>query len=180
MDAALRRAAALIRAGGVVAYATEGCYGIGCDPMNRRAVYRVLAIKRRSVRKGLIVLAGAVTQLRPYVTDIPSRARATWPGAHTWLLRARPGVPRWVRGDHASLAVRVTAHRQAAMLCRASGQAIVSTSANRSGEQPARSYREARSRLGAVVDYVLPGRIGRLRGPTPITDATTGRVIRAG
>lgn len=180
MNAALRRAAAVLRAGGVVAYATEGCYGIGCDPMNRRAVYRVLALKRRSVRKGLIVLAGVAAQLRPYVANVPAHVRATWPGPRTWLLPARPGVPRWVRGEHASLAVRVTAHRQAAMLCRTSGIAIVSTSANRSGERPARSYRETRRRLGTAVDFVLPGRIGDLARPTPITDGITGRVIRAG
>lgn len=180
MDATLRRAAAIVRAGGVVAYATEACFGIGCDPMDRRAVHRVLALKRRSARKGLIVLAASEHQLRPYVAGIPAHVRATWPGPHTWLLPTRSATPSWVRGAHASLAVRITAHRQAAALCRASGMAIISTSANRSGERPARAYREARQRIGAVVDFVLPGRIGRLARPTPIVDAVTGRVIRAG
>jgi L-threonylcarbamoyladenylate synthase len=179
-DRRLQHAADVLRRGGIVAYATESCFGLGCDPMNRTAVLRLLRLKRRHVSKGLIVLAATSAQLAPYIDACPPKVARTWPGPRTWLLTARAGVPFWIKGRHPSIAVRVTAHRQAAALCRAAGMAIVSTSANRRGEAPARSYRETQRRLGAGVDYVLPGRIGKLRRPTPITDAASGRVVRAG
>lgn len=176
----LQRAAHAIREGGVVAYATEYCFGLGCDPMNRDAVLRLLRLKQRAVRKGLIVLAGDMAQLTSYVPEIPQPVAASWPGPHTWLLPVKPDVPGWVTGRHNKIAVRVTAHPQAAALCRAAGMAIVSTSANRSGEAPARTDREVRRRLGMLVDYVLPGHVGSAPAPTPIRDAETGRLIRPG
>lgn len=174
----LRRAATILRTGGVVAYATEYCFGLGCDPRDHGAVQRILRIKRRPPSKGLIVLAGEIEQLAPYVDDIPKNVRATWPGPHTWLLPRRPDVPGWIAGAHPSIAVRVTAHAQAAALCRAAGMAIISTSANRAGQKPLRTYREVLQRLGKEVDYVLPGNVGDLAAPTPIRDAASGAAIR--
>lgn len=169
-----------MRAGGIVAYATEYCFGLGCDPLNRNAVLRLLRLKRRPLAKGLIVLAADEAQLIPFIMDIPAAVRASWPGPHTWLLPARPGVPGWVIGRHDKIAVRVTAHPQAAALCRAAGMAIVSTSANRAGEVPARTDREVARRFGKRVDYILPGNVGDAPAPTPIRDALTGRLVRPG
>ena len=174
----LIRAARIIQQGGVVAYATEYCFGFGCDPMNRAAVLRLLRIKRRSPAKGLILIAAAIDQLTPYVENIPPPVAATWPGPNTWLLPPREGAPCWITGDHARIALRVTAHAQAAALCKAAGMAIVSTSANRVGGVPVRSYREAVRRFKGAVDYVLPGLVGNAPAPTPIRDAVTGELIR--
>ncbi len=172
-------AAAVVRNGGVIAYATESCFGLGCDPSDRAAVVRLLRVKRRPAHKGLILMAADIEQLRHYVTRIPRKALLSWPGPYTWLLDATAGTPAWIRGAHACVAVRVTRHAQAAALCRAARMAIVSTSANRSGETPARSYYEALRRLGDELDYVLPGQIGGLRSPTPILHGVTGNVIRS-
>jgi len=180
MGAELRHAAHILKRGGIVAYATEYCFGLGCDPRNHAAVRRLLRLKRRPAAKGLIVIAADTGQFSPYVSDIPNNVRATWPGPHTWLLAPRPNVPRWIGGRHARLALRVTAHPQAAMLCRAADMAIVSTSANRAGEAPARNYRETLRRFGRRVDYVLPGTVGNAPAPTPIRDAVTGELVRAG
>ena len=176
----LQHAARILKQGGIVAYATEYCFGLGCDPFNRNAVMRLLRIKRRPVRKGLIVLAADTAQLAPYVETTPAPVLATWPGPHTWLLPTRPGVPGWITGRHARIAVRVTAHAQAAALCHAAGMAIVSTSANRGGEVPARTDREVSRRFGKLVDYILPGYVGDASAPTPIRDAVTGKLTRAG
>jgi len=176
----LAQAARVLKQGGIVAYATEYCFGLGCDPMNRDAVLRLLRLKQRPVKKGLIVLAADVAQLAPYVAEIPPHVAATWPGPHTWLLPANTAVPNWITGRHERIAVRVTAHPQAAALCRAAGLAIISTSANRSGESPARVDREVIRRFGGLVDYVLPGRVGNAPAPTPIRDAETSRLIRPG
>ena len=176
----LQRAAQVLKHGGIVAYPTEYCFGLGCDPANRDAVLRLLLLKHRPVKKGLIVLAADTRQLAPYIESIPAPVLATWPGPHTWLLIPRRGVPGWITGRHDRIAVRVTAHAQAAALCHAAGMAIVSTSANRSGEIPARSDREVTRRFGKLVDYILPGKVGKAPAPTPIRDALTGKLVRAG
>lgn len=179
MRGSLQQAAWVIRQGGVVAYATEFCFGLGCDPFNERAVARLIRIKYRPPGKGLILIAAEAEQLTPLVASIPSRAAATWPGPYTWLLDPRPHLPPWITGTHPRVAVRITAHPQAGQLCRAAGMAIVSTSANRTGQRPARSYRDTLRRFGAAVDYVLPGRVGELDAPTPIRDAVTDEIVRS-
>jgi len=176
----LQCASQTLKQGGIVAYATEYCFGLGCDPFNRDAVLRLLRLKRRPVKKGLIVLAANTGQLTPYLNDIPPQVAASWPGPHTWLLFPRPGVPGWITGRHPKLAARVTAHAQASALCHAAGMAIISTSANRAGESPARTDREVIRRLGKLVDFVLPGNVGNARLPTPIRDGVTGALVRPG
>jgi L-threonylcarbamoyladenylate synthase len=148
--------------------------------MNRAAVLRLLRIKRRPAQKGLILIAANIDQLAPYVNVIPAAVLATWPGPHTWLLQPRDGVPGWITGRHARIAVRVTAHAQAAALCKTVGMAIVSTSANRGGAEPARSFRDTVRRFRGGVDYILPGRVGDAPAPTPIRDAVTGELVRPG
>ena len=129
MDAARMRL--FLKRGGVLAYPTESCYGLGCDPRNAKAVGRVLWLKRRSSAKGLILIASSTRQLRPYLAYLPpatmQRMRATWPGPHTWLAPAAHDCPPWLRGGHDTIAVRVTAHRGAAELCR---QATTRTAAS--------------------------------------------------
>ncbi len=174
----LQHAARILRRGGIVAYATESCFGLGCDPRNPAAVNRLLRLKRRPAKKGLIVLAATLDQLKFYCGEFPPPVLASWPGPHTWLLPAKKTAPRWIIGRHTRIALRVTAHPQAAALCAGAGMAIVSTSANRGGEVPARTYRETLRRFSGKVDYVLPGHTGGLAKPTPITDAASGQRIR--
>ena len=171
-----------LRRGGVVAYPTEAVFGLGCDPLDRRAVARVLAIKGRPMAKGLIVIAADPRQVRRLVRpDGPAwqRAVATWPGFATWLLPVRPGVPRWLTGRHRRLAVRVTAHPVARALCRAFGGPLVSTSANRAGRPPLRTATAARVAFGAWLDAVVVGAVGGGSRPSPIRDAATGAWVRA-
>ncbi|MHB1543198.1 MAG: L-threonylcarbamoyladenylate synthase [Gammaproteobacteria bacterium] len=172
-----------IHRGGVVAYPTEGVYGLGCDPTNKHAVLRILHIKERPVEKGLILIAADFAQLQPWVEPmelgLQNRVLDCWPGPVTWLLPARRGVPVWLRGAHLSLAVRVTDHPLAAALCREVGYPLVSTSANRSGQEPARTAEAVESTLGSQVDGILDGPVGSLSGATEIRDAYTGRVIRS-
>lgn len=180
MQRSLQHAAHILKQGGIVAYPTEYCFGLGCDPHNRDAVIRLLRIKHRIVSKGLIVLAANIAQLAPYAEEIPDRVLATWPGPHTWLVTPRVAVPGWITGRHPRIAVRVTAHAPAAALCRAAGMAIISTSANRGGETPARAWREIARRFGGDIDCVVPGRVGHAPAPTPIRDAVSGNTLRAG
>lgn len=179
----LRVAAHCIRDGGILAYPTEAVYGLGCNPWNRTAVQRLLAIKRRPERKGLILIAADFSQLAPFVEPLDGArmrvVRATWPGPFTWLLPARAGTPCWLRGQHATLAVRVTAHRTAAALCEAAGSALISTSANIGGHPPARTSLQVRLALGSQIDLILAGRCGTNARLSTIRDGRTGAVIRA-
>ena len=177
----LRQAARVLTNGGIVAYPTEAVYGLGCDPLNGFAVERLLALKRRPLGKGLILVAADLQQLRPYIglgeKEIPNRVLASWPGPHTWLLPAAPQVSWWITGGQEKIAVRVTAHPVAAELCRRFGGPIVSTSANVAGRPPARNPLQVHLRCPGT-DLILHGATSGLERPTPIRDAITGETIR--
>lgn len=179
----IESAAALLRDGGVLAYPTEGVYGLGCDPDNRAAFEKIFAMKRRPPEQGVLLIASDFEQVESWIGDAPEaalkRARAIWPGAHTLIFPRSSRVPDWIAGGHAGIALRVTAHAPSAALCRAFGGPIVSTSANRHGEAPARSATDIRTIFGDEPDGVLDAPLGGLDRPTPITDAVTGAIIRA-
>lgn len=173
--AALRRHLA---AGGVIAYPTESCYGLGCDPMNARAVAAILRLKGRPKDKGLILIGSAPEQFTPYLAEPPAAWPQYWPGPFTLLLPAARRCPHWLTGRHSKLAVRVTAHPEAARLCHSLGIALVSTSANRSGQRMLRTAAECRKEFGRKV-WVLDGRIGKRRRPSTIVDPSSGGIFRA-
>jgi L-threonylcarbamoyladenylate synthase len=177
-----RHAAALIRCGGVVAYATEAVFGLGCDPTNASAVKRLLDIKQRDPAKGLILIAADFTQLAPYLKPLEgtlaARAHQSWPGPVTWLWPANPDTPDWLTGDHDTLAVRVTDHPQAAALCRLAGP-LVSTSANLSGQEPARTAEVVAQQMDHLLDGILAGTVGTRDRPSEIRDVLSGEVLRA-
>ncbi len=185
MSTSLRAAAAarVLRAGGVVAYPTEAVYGLGCLPEDGDAVARILALKRRSWRKGLLLIAADVEALEPYVelerSPLATEILASWPGPATWVLPAKARVSALITGGRASVGVRVTAHAGARALCLGARSALVSTSANLSRRPPARTALAARRAVGALVDYVLPGPVGGQTKPTAIRDGMTGRVLRS-
>lgn len=176
-------AAALLRAGGVLAYPTEGVYGLGCDPDHHAAFEKIFALKRRPPEQGVLLIAASIEQARSWIGAAPeaafARANAIWPGAHTFVFPRSPRVPEWIAGGHPGIALRVTAHAPSAALCRAFGGPIVSTSANRHGEPPARSAAEIQAIFGDEADGVLDAPLGGLDRPTPITDAVSGVIIRA-
>ncbi len=180
----LRQAARTLRRGGIVAYPTEAVYGLGCNPLDGAAVWRLLELKQRPVSKGLILIAAELSQLRPFIEPPPRNRlellRQSWPGAITWVIPARPELPVWLRGNHTTIAVRVTAHPLAAALCRAYGGAIVSTSANPAGQAPARNPLTVRRYFGRMPEAILHGATGPSSNPTEIRDLASGRVLRPG
>lgn len=171
-----------LRRSGVVAYPTEGVFGLGCDPRSPDALARLLALKARPASAGLILIAAEFSQLAPWLAPLDpareARAAATWPGPVTWVWPAAARVDPRLSGGRDTLAVRVTAHPTAAALCHAFGGALVSTSANRHGEPPARAAAEVRAAFGAELDAVVDAPCAGLAGPTEIRDALTGRVLR--
>jgi len=179
----IRRAAAVINSGGVIAYPTEAVYGLGCDPDDPDAVVRLLSIKQRSLDHGLIVIAATIDQLENYLAPMSKSQRQklvrSWPGPQTWVAPAADRAPVWLTGKHDTIAVRVTAHPVASALCRQCGHGLVSTSANLAGGPPARDVRKVRRALGDELDYILNGPVGGLAQPTPIRDLVTGKILRS-
>ncbi len=176
-----RRIAAHLKRGGLIAYPTESCYGLGCDPDNRAAVLRLLRLKQRPQRKGLILIASNYKQVARYLRPLPPAEQAKLQNdrnqAVTWLMPARPSCPRWLRGAHDTLAVRLTAHPFARQLCRGMDSALVSTSANRSGQRPAKTYAECQRLFGRKV-WALPGRVGKRKRPSTIRAWADDRIVR--
>lgn len=178
----LQSAVQALRAGGVIAYATEGVWGLGCDPFNERAVRRVLDLKQRSEAKGLIMIAATVAQLERWLIGLDAAQRsavlASWPGPYTWIVPVTDAPP-WLSGEHRSLAVRVSAHAGVQALCNAWGGPLVSTSANRSGQAALMSAAAVQEEFGSELDFILPGVLGGDARPSEIRDARSGVVLRA-
>ena len=178
----INEAVHVLQQGGVIAYPTEAVYGLGCDPANHQAVKKLLALKQRDPDKGLILIASDFDQLSPFLAEIEDSLKeevlATWPGPVTWLWPAKSGVSAWLRGEHATIAIRVTGHPMAAELCRAFGGALVSTSANVSGKPPARNAEQVRAQFKDQLDFVLEGETANLARPSQIRDALSGRIVR--
>lgn len=168
--------------GGVIAYPTEGSYGLGCLPRHVRALRRVMALKKRPQHKGLIVVGADWSQLQPLLADLPVSAvtqiQAIWPAAKTLLLPVKPQLPIALRGrNRQTLAVRVPDFEPTRFLCRAVGSALVSTSCNRAGKRASSSQREVQRQFGRQV-MVIGGRTGGRKQPSQIIDWATGRRLR--
>jgi len=169
---------------GVIGYPTEAVYGLGCAPYDEIAVRKLLAMKQRSADKGLILIAADYSQLLSYVDDskIAQDKRFTvlsqWPGPVTLVLPARDDVPRFLRGKHNTIAVRVTAFEPARRLCKAIGTALVSSSANVQGEQALTTAEQVEHAFGAQLDWVMPGLVGGSSQPSRIVNPLTGDVLR--
>jgi len=181
-DRHLRHAARVLRGGGLVAHATEAVFGLACDPLNAHALDRLMQLKSRPQSKGLILIGGHSEHLLCYASALPQECLqavlACWPGPVSWVLPARAGLDPRLTGGRQSIALRFTAHAQAARLCRYYGGALISTSANLSGHKPAVTELGVRRRFRQYIDYILPGRVGGQRQPSQIRDAVSGRILR--
>jgi len=179
----ISQAVAQLKAGAVLAYPTEAVWGLGCDPENEDATLRLLAIKERPVDKGLILIAGALEQIEYLLAPLTPQQRQTvaaaWPGPTTWLIPdINDLIPRWIKGEHDSVAIRVTAHPLASQLCLAFGRPLVSTSANLAGQPAARSAEEVQAELGSRIDGLVEGELGQEAKPSRIIDLISGVTLR--
>jgi len=168
--------------GGIIAYPTEGVFGLGCDPNNDAAIESLLALKKRDADRGLILIAANINQLSRYLTPLSKetldKLEQTWPGPVTWILPCNTSVSDLVSGGRDTIAARVTAHESASQLCKTFNSALISTSANLSGEPAYVDAIAVQSAFGNQLAYVLNLPVGTLQGPTPIYDGLTGNKLR--
>jgi L-threonylcarbamoyladenylate synthase len=174
------KAAEVLQSGGVIAYPTEGVFGLGCLPHDTAAVQRLLAIKQRDPSKGLILLAANASQFDGWIA-LPTTVTLPEPQPDypiTWIAPAGEKADYLVRGNNEGIAVRITTNPIARAICEAVDSPIVSTSANLSGKPVARNQLILRRQFGSLVDYVVPGSCGPAAGPSEIRDLTSGNVLR--
>lgn len=176
----IARAAEVLLRGGIIAYPTEGVFGLGCLPDDIAATQRLLQIKHRDAAKGLILIVGNVAQLDGWAALPEDRPLPGPNPMHpvTWLVPPGPLVHPIIRGSHDTLAVRITTHPIAAAICEAVDSPIVSTSANLSGKPTARNRVVLRRQFAHHVDYIVPGDCGPGSGPSEIRDLVSGKVLR--
>lgn len=170
--------------GGVIAYPTEAVFGLGCDPDSDNALQRLLEVKQRPVEKGLILLAGDFSQLLPYidVAQLPKQTSAklakNWPEGVTLLIPKNKDTSTLLTGKFDSIAVRVTRQKDVVALCKLTNKPIVSTSANLSGQEPARTWQALDPQLANKIDFIVEGETLGHTSPSKIIDALTDKVVR--
>lgn len=176
----IRHAARILHAGGIIAYPTEGVFGLGCLPDDFDAVSEILTIKGRDPGMGLILIVSDPCQIAAWI-ELPETGLDLKPvddSPVTWIIPASGDAPPWICGNHDSIAVRLTTHPVARALCEEADSAIVSTSANVSGRSPARNALLLRRQFRPLVDYIVPGECGPATGPSEIRDYLTGEIVR--
>lgn len=173
-----------LQSNGVVAYPTEAIFGLGCNPLSHQAVQRILKIKGRPQHKGLILIADKFSRLSRFVAPLSkaqmAKMQATWGNQnkpHTWLVPASKRCPKWITGKHKTIAIRVTSHPVTAQLCKNAGMALVSTSANKAGAKPAKTFKQCQQLLGQQA-RVLPGHTAGAKQTSTIQDLISGKVLR--
>ena len=185
--AVVDRIAATLRSGGIVALPADTLYGLSCDPYREDAVARLAAIKGYGVTRPFVILfdgsEGWLDRLTSCRSAAAERLRAEhWPGPLTLVLPAGPDAPGSVLSGKGTIALRHADHGLSAAVLRAFGGVMVSTSANRAGEDPLRSAPAIVAALGAEVDLIVDA------GPRPdhpgsaVVDLTVDppRLIRPG
>lgn len=180
----IARAAGVLRNGEVIAYPTEGVWGLGCDPMVESAVEKILVLKERPVDKGLILIASSAMQFARFLEGLDNVQLCLFESKQnkptTWLVPHNGVAPPWIVGEHDTLALRITEHPIASAICESFGGPIVSTSANPQNFPPAETFDAVADYFFEQIAFSIPGHIGDAQGASEIKDIITGEVIRAG
>jgi len=182
LDASIKHAVTALRGGGVIAYPTEYCFGFGCDPRNIGALARLLDIKQRKAEQGVILIAASLEQVSCYA-ELKNLARLrqitdSWPGPTTWVIPAKPSVSNWLRGKHSSIAMRISDHPVCLSLCRELDHPIVSTSANRHGQDALLTAADVSREFADQLDSIVDTPVGNATQASTIRDAISGQQFR--
>ena len=160
-DEDIRQAVEVLRQGGTILYPTDTIWGIGCDATNPEAVRKVYGIKQREDSKALICLVDSPGRLQRYVRTVPDLAwdiidLATKPT--TIILNGASGLASNLLAEDGSVGLRVTSEVFSQQLCYRFQKAIVSTSANISGEPSPQTFADISDEIKNAVDYVCLSR----------------------
>jgi L-threonylcarbamoyladenylate synthase len=184
--AALERAAAIIRQGGLVAFPTDTLYGLAANPYDAEAIARLFAAKGRPAEGAIPLIAADEAQVERQLGSLTPLARSLaahfWPGPLTLLVAAPEALAPEIPAGTSRVGVRVPAHAVARGLCRAANSVLTATSANLSGQPAADSADAVVAALGGRIDLLLDA--GPTTGGPPSTivdvDGDDLRLVRSG
>ena len=175
------RLARFIRGGGIIAYPTESCFGIGCDPKNKKAINKIIKLKKRLRNKNFIIIGSSIKQFNSFINPLNDATKKTlfskWPGPHTWVINVNDQCPNWLMSN-SKIALRIPSFSKCQDLARSIDMAITSTSLNLSGKIPLKNYRDVCRFLPNQVK-LIGGRIGKNKRPSVIQDFKTKKIIRS-
>jgi L-threonylcarbamoyladenylate synthase len=181
VNAQVRRAAEILRAGGLVAFPTETVYGLGVDASNPKAVARLYAVKRRPTDHPVIVHFASASDAFRWGKDISENAQKLaarfWPGPLTLILRRSERAKDFVTGGQDNVGLRVPSHPVAHALLAAFGGGIAAPSANRFGLVSPTTAAHVREDLGNEVDLVLEGGPSEVGIESTIVDLSSGEAL---
>ena len=163
-DIDIKNAVEVLRKGGVILYPTDTIWGIGCDAQNEEAVRRVYEIKQREDSKALICLVDSPNRMQKYFRQVPEVAWDLIEYAErplTLILDGAVNVAPNLVAEDGSLGIRVTKEQFSQQLCYRFQRALVSTSANLSGEPSPRSFYDIPEEIKSKVDYIVQFARGR-------------------
>jgi L-threonylcarbamoyladenylate synthase len=182
----LAAALAALQSGQVIAFPTETLYGLGADALDNTAVERVFQLKGRDATNPIPVLVGDRAMLDTLVKEVSPLAERLieefWPGPLTLVLPARENLPKPLVNSTGGVGVRISSQPIAAELVKALARPLTATSANPSGQQPARTMAQARTYFAGKIEIFVDG--GELTSQTGSTVAEICgdrvRIIREG
>ena len=157
----IRRAVEVMNQGGVILYPTDTIWGLGCDATNPEAVRRIYEIKQRTDAKALISLVDSETKVQFYVKEVPEVAWDVMELSEKPMTVVFDGgrnlAPNLLAED-GSVAIRITKEAFSKELCMRMKRAVVSTSANISGQPAPRCFFEISEEIKRAVDYICTSR----------------------
>jgi L-threonylcarbamoyladenylate synthase len=157
----IERAVACLRQGGIVAFPTETYYGLAVDPSNEKALQALFHLKDRDLQKPILVLISEMAQLGEIADSVPELyqplMKSFWPGPLTLIFPGRKNLSPLLTGGTGTIGVRISSHGIATRFCRRWGRPITATSANISGQEPAKSAAEVFAMFGPKVDCIIDG-----------------------
>ena len=183
VEAAALRAAATLRAGGVVLYPTDTLYGLGADALSDEAVAKVKRIKGRDEGKPIHAIVADIKMVEKYavINEVGRMlANTLWPGSLTLIFKKKPEVKTGIARGIDTFGVRVSDHPFCQALAHTFGKPYTGTSANKAGEAPVRSVSDIFAQLGAASSQIYliidAGELPR-RSPSTVVDISHDKPI---
>jgi len=170
MKDVIKKALEVLRSGGVILYPTDTVWGIGCDATNESAVKRIYEIKKRADSKAMLILIDSPAKLQAYVDEVPEIAWDLIELSEKPLTIIYPTAKNLASNliaEDKSIGIRVTNEVFTKSLCSQFRKAIVSTSANVSGESTPANFSQISNEIKSAVDYVVDFRQNELTQPNP-------------
>jgi L-threonylcarbamoyladenylate synthase len=180
------RAAALIKAGSLIAFRTDTFYGLGADPFNRGALQQLRALKGRDDGKPILLVISEASEVARFSSRraklFDAISARHWPGALTLVVSARGDLPTELTAETGTVGLRLPADEAVRALVCACGGALTATSANLAGEPPARTAEEVAQSFPAGLALIVDGGATHTEEPSTVLDVSEDepRLIREG